>query len=595
MLHSLDTRWLLLLSCALGLAGCATGKGTALTACETDAAAALQTCVASHSEAARSCLTADDGDCSDEAAAQDRALDDLGVTLDGSCGDKELFGLSSAAASERLQEACASQSDALAWRSFGGPQNAVWNDASGDEQSCLATAHEAGAAVVDRSLAALQDCGTGCTAAGLQAAQQAAVEEAIDTIEGACDALDQLIAVDAPTFAARTAHQADCLAATAVDDGGALELDCGPTHAPFELERGAWVQVVLDSEEWGTLCGDGSDYAFQIKLAPEGAPLDRVFVGLQGGGVCIFEEDCTARLASAPQLFSALDDEPLELAITSADPDESPFADWTKVLLPYCTQDVFAGGGAIEELGSLDLPRYGGKNLRVSMEIVRDLLWRELDAEGNAGYRPDQITAAFGGWSAGAYGTLYNYHWFLDDLLWPRTLAFPDAGLALDNEDPLGVAALGYVKIPAWGTLPNLPPYCFDGRCAVGPDMLQALSPRLRTVPEQQILLLSNQKDLIQQGDAYFQDEAQWINTMRRDHCDTRELNGVHWYLTGVSDQSVHVVTIQPELWQGSVDGVVMQDWFQAAVDDPDSLSSHAEEGDFMQAVPGVEPFPCEL
>ena len=123
----------------------------------------------------------------------------------------------------------------------------------------------------------------------------------------------------------------------------------------------------------------------------------------------------------------------------------------------------------VEVLGNLELPRYGAVNLRAALRMVRDVVWKEVDAEGGAGFRPDQVLALFGGWSAGGYGTLYNYHWLLDDLQWPRTAAFPDAGMALDNGELFGVAALGQVKIPAWGTQPLLPPYCFDGGCAVGP------------------------------------------------------------------------------------------------------------------------------
>jgi hypothetical protein len=32
------------------------------------------------------------------------------------------------------------------------------------------------------------------------------------------------------------------------------------------------------------------------------------------------------------------------------------------------------------------------------------------------GYRADGVKALFGGFSAGSFGTLYNYHWVLDDL-----------------------------------------------------------------------------------------------------------------------------------------------------------------------------------
>jgi hypothetical protein len=286
---------------------------------------------------------------------------------------------------------------------------------------------------------------------------------ALSEIEGACDSLTDLIAVDPITYVQRAEQQIDCITATGHADTGSLELACGPSNADFDPPRGEFVQVVVDGDKWGTMCGDGTPYAFQIRLAPEGERLDRIIIGLQGGGVCLFESDCTSRLASNPGLFNALDDEPFDSGIISNDPIESPFANWTKVLLPYCNQDVFTGGGVVEDLGELQLPRYGGVNLRVAIQMVRDVIWKLMDEQGGDGFRPDEIITLFGGWSAGGYGALYNYHWLLDDLQWPRTAAFPDAGGALDNGSLAGVRGLGAIKIPAWGVRNNLPPYCFAG------------------------------------------------------------------------------------------------------------------------------------
>ena len=190
---------------------------------------------------------------------------------------------------------------------------------------------------------------------------------------------------------------------------------------------------------------------------------------------------------------------------------------------------------------------------------------------------------------------MYNYHYLLDDLQWPRTAAFPDAGMGLDNGELLGVKGLGAVKIPAWGTTRLLPPYCFAGNCAVGTYLVKAISPRLKQVPEQQMLIVTNPRDWTQMGDAYFQDEALWLNTMRQDICDTRNLPGIHYYLTNVTDDQVHCVSIRDELWEGEVDGEVMRDWFWRAISEPDSLESRLQEGDLTEQVDGVEPFPCEV
>ena len=233
--------------------------------------------------------------------------------------------------------------------------------------------------------------------------------------------------------------------------------------------------------------------------------------------------------------------------------------------------------------------------MRSAVMMFRDVLWREMDSTEETGFRPDQLNVFFGGWSAGAYGTIYNYHWFLDDLQWSKTTAFPDAGMALHNGETLGVLGLGLLKIPSWGAQPFLPPYCFQGECAVGPNLYEAISPRLKQVPQQQILVVSNPKDSTQQGDAYFSDEAHWINTVRQSYCDTRDLQGIHYYFTSISDESLHCVTIRPSLWQGSVDGEIMADWFERAIKDPETLESRVEEANFVNDIEGVEPYPCDV
>jgi hypothetical protein len=588
-----------LLALALPLAACGGAAddkaGDRAPSCAASAVAALGACVDEVSAGQAAIVEADGALCP---AAAGAAATATAADAAAACPDGAFGALDAAAVGARLEAACATEADSLAWRSYGGPHAAVAADPAA--RSCLTAAHGAAAGLVADTLAAAAACldaPAGCADLDDQRAELAA--EAQQAITGACPDLTGLVAIDPATFVDRAAMQADCALAASLPDPTVLDLRCGPgaTGALGDANpvRGEWTRVELPADTYGTICGDGSDYAFWVRLAPEGAPLDRVLVGLQGGGVCVLEEDCTAKLEAYPELFTAAEDEPYFSGLSSTDPSESPFTDYTTVFLPYCNQDVFAGGGVVEDLGSMQLPRYGALNLRVALRMFRDLLWQRMDAEGGAGYRPDQLVALFGGFSAGSYGTLYNYHWVLDDLAWPRTVGFPDAGLALDNGEPLGVRALGAVKVPAWGVQPYLPPYCFDGDCALGEVIATAMSPRLLQVPEQQLLMLSNQRDEIQMRDAYFSELAPFINVMRRTACETRDLPGIHWFLTSVSDESVHVVSVRPETWLAEVDGMVMRDWFAAAVEAPDTLRSHMEEGDFVDVVPGVEPFPCAV
>ena len=584
-----------------GLAGCSDGEDATaappvMMSCAAAAAAAVQSCMNTVNRAIGACYFEQDGPCQENNPDILAAQNTLEANLQTYCADGDFLSLSTDALVGRLADTCQSQADSLSWRTFGGPQGAVWPDADNEQRACLQSAHENAVVYLEDAIAAKSACllDESCDAAALAAEQQAAAAATTAGIAANCAALDAIVALTPEQYVANTGNQIDCTLAAMHADTNALDLVCGPDNAETAPARGQWTQIVLDGKKWGSMCGDGTDYAINLRLAPEGEPLDRVIVGLEGGGVCLFEDDCTARLASSPELFNAQDAVPLGGGIVSDDPD-NPFANWTKVYLPYCNQDVFMGGGTVEDLGDLQLPRYGAVNLRAGMQVVRDIIWQAMDATTDTGYRPDELIALFGGFSAGGYGALYNYHWVLDDLLWPRTAAYPDAGGALDNGSVAGVRGLGFVKIPAWQAQSFLPPYCFSGDCAVGPDNYRAISPRLKQVPEQQYLILSNQKDNTQQGDAFFDDEAQWIDAMRAAYCDAKDLPGMQWYLTSDSINSVHVVSVRDDFFYGAVAGERMVDWFWRAVTDPDSVEDRAEEGNFTTDIPGSNPFPCEL
>ena len=558
---------------------------------------ALSSCVDEAVAAHLACLEAGDALCGAQDPALSAVFEPLKTEVEAACAGGALSDEAARLAAEGLAATCALQVESLVGRVAGGPQAAVWAESDPSTRECLTVAIGTTADLVVQSMDLATAClgQSTCEADGWSEARAALQTRSVDEVEAACPTLSATIAVDPTQLVENASSQVGCLLAAARSDAANLGLECGPSAAAFSAPRGEWTQVVVDSP--ATQCADGGAYAFWIRPAPEGAPLDRLMIGLEGGGVCVFEEDCTAKLELAPELFSALDNTAPEApGIGSQDPAESPFADWTHVYLPYCTQDVFAGGGVDEVLGDLVVPRYGAVNARTSIRMVRDWLWAELEADPARpeGYRQDQVQALFGGWSAGSYGTLYNYAWMLDELGWPRTTAFPDAGLALDNGETLGVAALGVVKIPAWGTLPLLPPYCFHSDCALGSEIAGALAPRLLRVPEQQLLLLSNQVDDIQAGDAYFTSREGFVNALRQTFCDTRELNGVSWYLTGVSSESVHVISPRAELWAGEVAGVALRDWMEAATNG-ERVPSLAEEGDLVTAVPGATPFPCAL
>src|SRR5262249_39834515 len=159
-------------------------------------------------------------------------------------------------------------------------------------------------------------------------------------------------------------------------NSGPLALDCGPRAAVTVPNRGTWTKVVLDEATYGARCGDGSPYAFWLRLAPTGSPSEKVGVDLQGGDLCIFESDCVSKPAFVSR---AIDDGPRTSGVLSTSPILStspavnPFSNWTMVFLPLCTLDLHSGGGIADVFPSITVHRFGAINVRAALRYVRDV------------------------------------------------------------------------------------------------------------------------------------------------------------------------------------------------------------------------------
>jgi hypothetical protein len=503
----------------------------------------------------------------------------------------------------RLQEACLGEPAALAARSFGGPHAAALAAANVTQRSCLLTAYDEGGTQIDLSLKALTGCvlrahkGKGCDVTSTLGAVADATAQTTASVTGECGGtLDGLVAVDPSTSIDRAAAQGECLSATVLADSGPLTLGCGPRSTVPVPPRGVATQIVLDEGQWGTRCGDGSSYAFQVQLAPAGQPVENVVVHLQGGGTCVLEADCGA---TSPSLFSATDDAMPSGGYLSSSAVTNPvFANWTKVFLPYCTQDLHIGGGAVSNFPSITVNRFGAVNVRAALRYVRDALWAEMNANEPEGYRPDRLQVIFGGTSAGGYGVSYNYHYVLDDLRWAHTTAVPDSSLGLDNGSVGGVQGVGIIAISSvpptgWGGLHEMPPYCFASGCAVIPTMNAAHAARLLATPEQQILNVDNQVDTVQQTTTLFPSLVSWINAARASYCANQGVAGLHYFLSA-NPAAIHGTVTTGQFSSLTSAGVVLRDWLGAAATNPTGVTDAVSEGTLVAAY-GANAFGCPV
>ena len=591
----------------LGIAGSTFAAVPSPTRCESVTAFALRRCVA-HATQCDACTAAGApcGTCSDVRATEAAALTNR-ITTACSAATLQTLGFgplaTPATVAARLVAECAAEADALFARSFGGPQAAVLADAN---RACLTAAHRSGAQVIDRAYRSAGQCARRARRRGPNACQPTSVDAAITAAEAdaeqattaACTDLRALIGITPTAFASRAAQQARCMVATAHGHTAPLDLACGPRSVAPVPPRGQWVQVVLDEATWGTRCGDGSSYAFWLRLAPEGAPLEHAIVHLQGGGVCVFESDCNSTPASLFEAQSDYTPNGPTSGIFSTDPAINPFYNYTMMALPYCTQDVFAGGGGTSAFPSMTVHRFGGINTRASLQYLRDVLWSALQQTTPEGYRPDLPHVLFVGESAGGFGVMYNYHYLLDDLQWAHTTAVPDSSVALDNTGGglsialLGAALSGDTGPLGWRLKSILPPYCQAGNCGVGPILMTATSPRLKAVPEQQMLTLSNQNDSTQVSTTFFPSTPAWITALRGAYCDLKGKNGLRFFLPAVVTPIHTMLGTQSRYTGLTAEGVSVRDFLAAAVNAPDSTVDRVDEGS-IAATFGVPPIAC--
>ena len=580
--------------------------------CERTVAKRLQTCFASVSPEVRRCYLESGAACAASDAKISTALDKLRTSVLQACPDAatvEAAGygaaMTPAGLADRVAEACQGDPATLAARTFGGPQAAILASADAQVRACLDRADDAAATAIRKTVAAQASCiakahrGRPCDTTRTSARIGLATAKAVVDIDARCSDLKSTLGMDTQTYVDRAAAQAGCLTAAAHADGGPLSLECGARPEVTVPARGQWVQVTLPEAIWGTRCGDGSPYSFWMRLAPAASPAEKVLVDLQGGGVCIFESDCTNVKNNSPGLFRSDDEGQPNGGTMSDDPALNPFADWTRVFLPYCTQDVHIGGGLQSVFSpTLTVNRFGAINARAALRYLRDVLWQELGATEADGYRPDRLTVIFSGESAGAFGVQYNYHYVLDDLRWAHTTAVPDAGMALDNGGAVGVKALGAIISTennpfGWGTLPYQPTYCQDTDCAVGPILQQATTVRLKAVPEQQILNVTNQVDQTQISTTFFPSAVSWINALRTSYCENQGLNGIRYWMPAQS-APYHTILRTPSRFNSvTAGGVTVAQFLADAMASPDTVVDHVDEGTLVTDYPGVNPIAC--
>ena len=425
--------------------------------CESKAATALRTCAKAVAKQTLRCYQQTGAACLGADAKVAAALAKLESKVLAACPDGTTVAaagyptlLTPAALVDRLGESCQGMPASLAARSFGGPHAAVRQAASATDKSCLDYAFVQGRKLIDYAMKQQSRCvvkthaGGSCDPADVTAKIAAREAKSATAVQRRCASLSTLVALDPSQFAARATAQAECAVATA---HGA---DRAALARLWAASRGDRPARSRRPRRWCCRSAPGARAAATAATMRSGSasrrpasPVENVVVFMEGGGACFERTRLRRRLRRRPTSSSRRATRWLVAAIMSSTAATNPFRDWTKVFLPYCTQDLHIGRRRHQRVPgdhrrSATAASTPGPRCRTCATSSGPPPTRPIPA----GFRPDHLNVLFSGSSAGGYGAAYNYHWVLDDLRWPtpRPRRTPRSRW---TTAPSGVIALG--------------------------------------------------------------------------------------------------------------------------------------------------------
>jgi hypothetical protein len=189
-----------------------------------------------------------------------------------------------------------------------------------------------------------------------------------------------------------------------------------------ELQAASWNQIAPGGD---TTCARGTPYSFFVRPGDT----DKLMIHFQGGGACWNGFNCAA---SAFQTFddSVAEDEVASYnGVFDFENPQNPVADYTAVVVPYCTADLHTGNRTTEYEG-VTIEHQGQANATAVLNWVYENY-------------PDPTVVFLNGSSAGSYGSL----------MYAPAVAehYPNAHFTFLGDGGIGVIQEGWDGLVGWG------------------------------------------------------------------------------------------------------------------------------------------------
>lgn len=297
-----------------------------------------------------------------------------------------------------------------------------------------------------------------------------------------------------------------------------------------------WTQIPVE----GAVCARGTPYSFFVH---SGDPA-KLMVYFQGGGACWDAATCKPG--------GTFDDtvQPDELnvyaGISDFDNPQNPVADYSVVVVAYCTGDVHTGH-ATQEFTVGDQPITIHFDGFTNAQAVLKWMYAHYDA-------PEQLIVT--GSSAGAYGAIFNAPYILAH--------YPDAQATVFGDAGIGVTAAGWDGFETWNTAANFAPQDKDVPSGAGfTDGLYLAA--AKAFPRANIAEYTSYGDAVQTGFYMLMGGARedWVMGLENSVTSLSAVDNFRWY---VGWGTTHTVLATPLFYMMQVDGVSFRDWFASLI-----------------------------
>lgn len=301
----------------------------------------------------------------------------------------------------------------------------------------------------------------------------------------------------------------------------------------------AWEQIPLDTG----ICARGTPYSFFVH---SGDPA-KLMVYFQGGGACWSADTCKP---GGPFDATVTADELTRYkGIFDFSNPDNPIADYSVVVVTYCTGDVHTGS-ATENYAvgdkSFTIDFNGFKNAAG----VLDWTYAHYD-------QPSELIVT--GSSAGAYGAIFNAPYILAH--------YPDAQAVVLGDAGIGVISADWNGFDQWGTAANVATVPGYTGVKPGVDLTDSLyTAAANAFPKAAFAEYTSFSDVTQAGFYKLQGGSadQWSAGMQASLKTLDALPNFHSY---VAWGGIHTALVTPLFYLMQVNGERFRDWFASLID----------------------------